>query len=296
MSILAFRYTNVMIQGITGKAARHHTRNMLDYGTRIVAGVRPGAGGETVEGIPVYDSVEEACLRHKVDASVLFVPAAGVKAAALEALGNGIKLIVIHAEHVPIHDTMVILEEASARGATVIGPNTPGLISPPEKVKLGFVPSAYFKPGPIGVASRSGTLTYELVARLTHVGLGQSTVIGVGGDRIVGLRFARVLELFEEDPETSAILFIGEIGGSMEEEAAALISTRVVTKPVFAYLAGHTAPRGHRVGHAGAIVDGSSTTAESKVLVLKEAGVKVGTTISETVKIMAQALRGAYEG
>lgn len=295
MSVLAFTHTNVMIQGITGKVARHHTRNMLDYGTRIVAGVRPGAGGETVEGIPVYDSVEEACLHHKVDASVLFVPAAGVKAAALEALKNDIRLIVIHAEHVPIHDTMIILEEASARGARVVGPNTPGLISPPEKVKLGFLPSAYFKPGTIGVASRSGTLTYELVARLTHIGLGQSTVVGVGGDRIVGLRFAKVLELFEQDPGTTAILFIGEIGGSMEEEAAALIASGAITKPVFAYLAGYTAPRGQRVGHAGAIVDGSSATAERKLHVLKEAGVKVGTTISETVEIMAQALKGAHE-
>lgn len=291
MSILAFRDTNVLIQGITGKAARHHTKNMVEYGTKIVAGVRPGAGGEMVEGIPVYNSVAEASRNHRLDASVLFIPAANVKEAALEALRNNIRLLVIHAEHVPIHDAMVVLEEAEKRGAMVIGPNTPGIISPPERTKLGFLPSAYFSAGFVGVASRSGTLTYELVSRLTAAGLGQSTVVGVGGDRIVGTRFAKVLKLFEEDDATQAILLIGEIGSSMEEEAGELIAKGEIRKPVFAYLAGHTAPRGKRVGHAGAIIEGTEGTAESKIQALKEAGVVVGKTMAEVVRIMVEKLK-----
>ncbi|MEJ5378520.1 MAG: succinate--CoA ligase subunit alpha [bacterium] len=290
MSVLAFAHTNVLIQGITGAAARHHTKNMLEYGTRIVAGVRPGLGGERVERIPVYDSVEEACRNHPVDASVLFIPAPRVKDAALEALQNGIGLLVIHAEHVPLHDAMEVIQQARQRGATVIGPNTPGMISPPERAKLGFVPSAYFQEGWVGVASRSGTLTYELVFRLTRAGLGQSTVIGVGGDRIVGLRFAQALELFEKDPGTRAVLLIGEIGGSMEEEAGELVSRGGVKKPVFAYLAGHTAPEGQRVGHAGAIIDRSTGTIESKIRALKEAGVLVGRTMEEVVSMMKTSL------
>jgi len=286
MSILALNTTNVMVQGITGGAARHHTKNMLEYGTRIVAGVRPGAGGELVEGVPVYDSVQEACKYHKVDASVLFVPAARVKDAAMEAIQNGIKLLVIHAEHVPLHDVMIVLEEARSSGATVIGPNTPGIISPPEKTKLGFMPSSYFQAGPLGVASRSGTLTYELVFRLSSAGVGQSTVIGVGGDRIVGLRFQQTLELFNEDPETRAVLLIGEIGGSMEEEAAEFISDGRFHKPVFAFLAGYTAPHGQRVGHSGAFIDRSKGRVEDKIRALAEAGVSVGRTLAEVVELV----------
>ncbi len=286
MSVLAFSTTNVLVQGITGRAARHHTRNMLDYGTRIVAGVRPGAGGERVEGVPVYDSVEEACKHHKVDASILFVPAPRVKEAAIEAIQNGIKLLVIHAEHVPLHDVMILLEEARSCGVTVIGPNTPGIISPPEKTKLGFMPSSYFQPGGLGVASRSGTLTYELVFRLSSAGIGQSTVIGVGGDRIVGLRFVEALKLFNEDPETTAVLLIGEIGGSMEEEAAEFLAKWHSHKPVFAFLAGYTAPQGQRVGHSGALVERSKGKVEDKVKVLAEAGVVVGRTLGEVVELV----------
>lgn len=290
MSVLAYNHTTVLIQGITGKTARHHTKNMLAYGTRILAGVRPGSGGEEVEGVPVYDSVQEACRDHRLDASVLFIPAASVKQAALDALRHGIRLLVIHAEHVPLHDAMDIIEEARKREATIIGPNTPGMISPPEKVKLGFVPSAYFKPGPVGVASRSGTLTYELVSRLTAAGLGQSTVIGVGGDRVVGLRFAQVLKLFELDPQTQAVLLIGEIGGSMEEEAGELVASGEIQKPVFAYLAGHTAPEGQRVGHAGAIINSASGTTQGKIRILEQAGVSVGRTIAQVVEMMRSSL------
>ncbi|HWU37609.1 MAG TPA: CoA-binding protein, partial [Candidatus Acidoferrum sp.] len=182
MSIVAFRDTQVLVQGITGGAARHHVENMLAYGTPIVAGVRPG-GGEAVHGVPVYNSVAEACSRHRIDASILFIPSRGVKDAALEAIRNDVRLLVIVTEHVPLHDAMIMFEEARNRGTIIIGPNTPGMISPPEKTVLGFVPTRYFLPGFMGIATRSGTLTYEFVSRLTAAGLGQSTVIGAGGDR-----------------------------------------------------------------------------------------------------------------
>jgi succinyl-CoA synthetase alpha subunit len=291
MSILAFRNTNVLIQGITGNQARQHTKNMLDYGTRIAAGVRPGSGGEEVHGVPVYNSIAEACQSHKIDASVLFIPARGVKEAALDAMRNGIRLVVCVAEHVPLHDAMIILEEAKKSGVVIIGPNTPGMISPPENTKLGFVPTMYFRPGPIGVCSRSGTLTYELVMRLTAAGLGQSTVIGVGGDRIVGLRFCNALRLFEEDPDTQAVLLIGEIGGAMEEEAGELVACGEIRKPVFVYIAGSTAPEGQRVGHAGAIIAGSGSSVRDKVKILQRAGVNVGTTIAQVVEMMKTRLR-----
>lgn len=290
MSILVFKETNVLIQGITGRAARHHTQNMLIYGTSIVAGCRPGAGGEEVHGVPVYDSVAEACAKHCIDASVLFIPAPLVKDAALEALHAGIRLLVIVAEHVPLHDAMILMEEKREREAVIIGPNTPGLISPPEKTMLGFVPSRYFLPGPIGVASRSGTLTYELVSRLTVAGLGQTTCIGVGGDRIVGLRFEEALRLFEKDGQTKGVLLIGEIGGSMEEEAAEAIQEGLFRKPVFAYLAGYTAPEGTKVGHAGAIVQGSRGSMASKVNALESAGVMVAREPGDVVTIAKEAL------
>lgn len=290
MSIIAFKDTRVLIQGITGSAARHHTKNMLAYGTKIVAGVRPGAGGQEVEGVPVFDNVAEACEAHRIDATILFIPASRVKAAALEALTNGVKLLVIVTEHVPLHDAMQILEEKDRRGATVIGPNTPGMISPPERTLLGFVPSRYFAPGPVGLASRSGTLTYEFASRLTDAGLGQSTCIGVGGDRIVGLRFKEALQLFQADPQTEAVLLVGEIGGTMEEEAAELVASGAVTKPVIAYIAGHTAPEGTKVGHAGAIVAGSRGTIKSKLEAFERAGIKVANRPAEVVDLVRQAL------
>lgn len=291
MSIIAKSSIKVLIQGITGNAARLHTKNMLDYGTKIVAGVRPGGGGGDVHGVPVYDSVVQAASKHPVDTTILFVPPKGTKAAALEALNAGIQTIVMVAEHVPLHDNLEILEEAEKKGALVIGPNTPGLISPPEQTKLGFVPSQYFIPGPIGVASRSGTLTYEIVSRLTLNGLGQTTCIGVGGDPIVGTPFPKILQLFEKDPETKAILLIGEIGGTREEEAAELIKARKITKPVFAYLVGRTAPEGQRVGHAGALIEGSQGTIESKLAFLKEAGVPVAETPADVIRIAKEILK-----
>ncbi len=291
MSILAHKDTNVLIQGITGRAARHHTENMLAYGTRVVAGTRPGAGGQEVAGVPVYDSVPEACRAHRIDASILFIPAKGVKDSALEALRAGIKLLVIVTEHVPLHDAMLIMEEKTKHDAVIIGPNTPGMISPPEKTILGFVPTRYFVPGPIGVASRSGTLTYELVSRLTAAGLGQSTCIGVGGDRMVGLRFADALPRFEQDPGTEAVLLVGEIGGTMEEEAAELVKDGRITKPVVAYLAGHTAPEGIKLGHAGAIVAGGRGAMKTKIQALRDAGVRVAGQPAEAIELVRRAVK-----
>jgi len=264
---------------------------MLDYGTKIVAGVRPGGGGEDVHGVPVYDSVVQATSKHPINTTILFVPPKGVKAAAFEALNAGIKTIVMVAEHVPLHDNLGILEEAEKRGALVIGPNTPGLISPPEKTKLGFVPSQYFMPGPIGVASRSGTLTYEIVSRLTLNGIGQTTCIGVGGDPIVGTPFPKILQFFEKDSETKVVLLIGEIGGTREEEAAEMIRDRKITKPVFVYLVGRTAPEGKRVGHAGALIEGSRGTIESKLACFSEAEVPVAETPADVIRIAKEILK-----
>jgi len=265
---------------------------MLEYGTRIVAGVRPGGGGGDVHGVPVYDSVAQAVAKHPmIDTTILFVPPKGTKAAALEALNAGIKTVVMVAEHVPLHDNLAILEEAEKLGAITIGPNTPGLISPPERTKLGFVPSQYFIPGPIGVASRSGTLTYEIVSRLTLNGIGQTTCIGVGGDPIVGTPFPKILQLFEKDTETKAVLLIGEIGGTSEEEAAEMVKDRKITKPVFSYLVGRTAPEGKRVGHAGALIEGNRGTIESKLTCFREAGVPVAETTADVIRIAKEILK-----
>ena len=292
MSILAFKETHVLIQGITGKVARQVTEDMLRYGTRVVAGVRPGAAGQDVHGVPVYDSVADACRENRIDASVLFIPAAGVREAALDAMRNGIELLVIPTEHVRLHDAMAIMEEKRRRNAVIIGPNTPGIISPAEKALLSFVPAKYFRPGPVGVASRSGTLTYELVSRLTAAGLGQSTCIGVGGDRIVGLRFAEALRLWEKDPQTEAVLLVGEIGGSMEEEAAALVESGEITKPVVSYLAGYTAPTNTKLGHAGAMVSGSTGSLESKVKAYRKAGIRLAERPGDIIGILKEILKG----
>jgi succinyl-CoA synthetase alpha subunit len=292
MSIIAKSSTYVLIQGITGNAARTHTKNMLDYGTKIIAGTRPGGGGGEVHGVPVYDSVAQAVEKHPtINTTILFVPPKGTKEAALEALDAGIKTVVMVAEHVPLHDNLEILEKGEEKGALVIGPNTPGLISPSEQTKLGFVPSQYFIPGPVGVASRSGTLTYEIVSRLTLDGIGQTTCIGVGGDPIVGTPFPRILEFFEKDSETKAILLIGEIGGTREEEAAEMIKDRKITKPVFVYLVGRTAPEGKRVGHAGALIEGNRGTIKSKLASFREAGVPVADTPADVILMAEEILK-----
>jgi len=290
MSVIINSQTRLLVQGITGNAARHHTKLMMEYGTNIVAGVRPGAGGTAVHGVPVFDTVQQAAEKQCPNMSILFIPANVMKQAAYEALDAGIKKMVMVSEHIPLHDTMAIIARAQALNAQVIGPNTPGLISPAEKCKVGFVPSAYYIPGPVGVASRSGTLTYEIVSRLTNAGIGQSTCIGVGGDPIIGTPFSQVLQLFQNDPETEAILLIGEIGGTMEEEAAAMVARGEIIKPVIAYLAGRTAPADKKMGHAGAIIAGGKGTIASKLEAFQQASIPVAVVPNEVVSLLKQAL------
>jgi len=292
MSILIDSTTRVVVQGITGKAAQRHARLMQEYGTNVVGGVRPGAGGTVVHGIPVFDTVVEVCDARRPNMSILFVPAAAMKQAAFEALDAGIEQLLMVSEHVPIHDTMEIIAKARETDASVIGPNTPGLISPSEKCKVGFLPSAYYIPGRVGVASRSGTLTYELVARLSEAGIGQSTCVGVGGDAIVGTPFREVVRLFQADPETEAILLIGEIGGSMEEEVAELVQRGTVTKPIVAYLAGRSAPPDKKMGHAGAIIAGGRGTIESKLRAFELASIPVAEAPNDVVGLVRDALAG----
>lgn len=245
--------TRAIVQGVTGRHGSFHTTLMLEYGTQILAGVTPGKGGELVEGVPVFDSVEEALAEHAADWSILFVPAPFALKASMDALAQGLNLVII-TEHIAVHDVLKILNEAEKRELLVLGPNCPGLISP-GKSKLGIMPGSIFLPGSLGVLSRSGTLMYEIVLHLSEAGIGQSTVMGIGGDVLNGLNFVEGLKLMEKDEGTDAILLIGEIGGDSEERAAAFIAEHV-SKPVVAYLAGKTAPPGKTMGHAGAIIAG----------------------------------------
>ena len=273
MSILLNQDTRVLVQGITGRVGRAQTHWMLEYGTNIVAGVTPGKGGEEVEGIPVYDTVAEAVVRQGAEASVFFVPAALVKEAALETMESGIRLIVIVTEHVPIHDVMELRACALERGVRILGPTSPGIITPGE-AKMGIMPGNMFSPGRIGVISRSGTLSYEISINLVAAGLGQSTAVGMGADAVVFTSMPELLELFAKDPDTDLVVIVGEVGGTQEENAAQFI-TRQMTKPVVAYIAGHNAPEGKRMGHAGAIIQGSMGTPQSKVTALRQAGVQI---------------------
>ena len=290
MSIIINSHTRLLVQGITGDAARLHTKLMCEYGTNIVAGVRPGAGGTEVEGVKVFNTVQDAMIATAPNTSILFVPAKVMKSAAFEALDSGIKTVVMVSEHIPLHDTMEIVTKAQQVGARVIGPNTPGLISPADKCKVGFVPSSYYIAGKIGVASRSGTLTYEIVSRLTETGIGQSTCVGIGGDPVIGTPFSEILRMFENDHETEAILMIGEIGGTMEEEAAELVQTGEIIKPVVAYLAGRTAPPDKKMGHAGAIIASGRGTIQSKLEAFEQAGIPVAKVPDEVVQIVKQVL------
>lgn len=290
MTPLVDRDTRVLVQGITGRAARLHTRIMLGYGTRVVAGVRPGAAGEEVEGVPVFDCAADAVAATGADAAVLFVPAGALREAAFETLEAGVRLLVMVPEHVPQHDTMAIVERAEALSARVVGPNTPGLIRPSSRCKLGFLPERYFTEGPVAVASRSGTLNYELVARLTAAGIGQSTVVGVGGDPIVGTTFSQVLATYEDDPATQVVLMVGEIGGGMEEEVADRVVRGELRKPIVAFLAGRNAPKGKRMGHAGAIVAAGRGSIESKLAALSRAGIPVADVPADVVPLVRKAL------
>ena len=272
MAIWADENIRLLVQGITGHQGQFHTKAMMEFGTKIVAGVTPGKGGMEVHGVPVYNTVEEA-MEREPNASIVFVPAPFAKDAVIEALDAGIKLVVVITENIPFHDAMQLVHYAKYKGARIIGPNCPGIASP-GKTKIGILPNVIFKEGGIGVASRSGTLTYEIVNALSQAGFGQSTCVGLGGDPIIGSTFIDALKAFEKDPQTEAIVLVGEIGGTAEEEAAEYIAANV-TKPVYAYIAGRTAPPGKRMGHAGAIISGGKGTAESKIKAFEEAGVKV---------------------
>jgi len=258
---------------------------MLEFGTKVVAGVTPGKGGATVEGVPVYDSVKEAVRRRKANASIIFVPAPYAKDAAIEAIEAGLKLVVIITERIPFHDCLELMPYARSRECTIIGPNCPG-ITTPAQAKMGIMPNHIFKTGDAGVISRSGTLTYEIVNAMTQAGFGQSTCIGIGGDPIIGTSTVEALALFQKDRQTKRIVVVGEIGGTAEEEAAEFIEQHV-SKPVVAYVAGRTAPPGKRMGHAGAIIQGGRGTAESKLRAFGDAGVPVADYPADVAKLLA---------
>jgi succinyl-CoA synthetase alpha subunit len=287
MAILVGRKTKAIVQGITGSQGKFHTQLMLEYGTKIVAGTSPGKGGTDVHGIPVFDTVNEAIEKRKATASIIFVPAPGAKDAALEAIANGLNPVIVITEGIPVKDEIQMMEVAKLRSVTIIGPNTPGIITPGQ-CKLGIMPGHIFKPGKIGLVSRSGTLTYEIAASLTNAGLGQSTCLGVGGDPVVGLSFVDVLEMFRRDSATKAIAMIGEIGGNAEEMAAEYVKKIRYRKPIAAYIAGRAAPPGKRMGHAGAIITGRAGTAETKIEALRRAGVKIALKPGEIAKLLKQ--------
>lgn len=273
MSILVDESTRVVIQGITGRIGKEQARVMIEYGTNIVAGVTPGKGGNEVLGVPVYDTVKEAVKEHDANASVIYVPPPFAKDAVFEAINNGLKVIVVITEGIPVHDSMEFVEKALKEGTTIIGPNCPGIMSP-GKTSLGMIPPSTVSPGEVGVVSRSGTLMFEILHAISSAGLGQSTAVGIGGDRVIGTTFIDVLKLFEEDPDTKSIVLVGEVGGSAEEIAAEFIK-EYISKPVVSFIAGRNAPPGKRMGHAGAIISGKTGTAETKVKALEDAGVTV---------------------
>jgi succinyl-CoA synthetase alpha subunit len=290
MGIFVGKNTRAIVQNITGNQGTFHTRLMLDYGTHIVAGVTPLKGGAQVHGIPVYDTVDEAAKKHNANASIIFVPAPFAAEAAFEAIEGGLKTIVIITEHIPVKDAIQVMARAKREGVTIIGPNTPGIIAP-EECKLGIMPAHVFKRGIVGVASRSGTLTYEIATGLSVLGLGQSTCVGLGGDPIVGLSFVDLLKQFEKDKQTKAVALIGEIGGNLEELAAEYIAKEGYSKPVAAFIAGRTAPPGKRMGHAGAIIMGRTGTAASKIEAFKKAEVDVAEKPRDIARFLNEKLK-----
>ena len=273
MSVLVDKNTRLVVQGITGKEGTFHTRQMIEYGTQVVGGVTPGKGGTTHEGVPVFNTVEEAVREAGANASVIYVPPAFAADAIMEAADAGVPLVVCITEGIPVNDMVKVKRFLADKHTRLVGPNCPGVISP-GKCKIGIMPGHIHREGSVGVVSRSGTLTYEAVGQLTALGLGQSTAIGIGGDPIIGTTHTNALALFQDDPETEAIVMIGEIGGSAEEEAAAFAKENV-TKPIVAFIAGQTAPPGRRMGHAGAIIAGGKGTAAEKMRALEEAGIRV---------------------
>ena len=275
MSIFVDRDTRLLVQGITGREGSFHARQMLEYGTALVAGVTPGKGGQTFEGkVPVFNTVDSAVRATGANASVIYVPPMAAAAAVFEAADAGLPLIVCITEGIPVMHMSRAMPFVRSRGVRLIGPNCPGLIAPGARAKVGIIPGNICTPGRVGMVSRSGTLTYEVVNHLTRAGIGQSTCVGIGGDPIIGTNFIDCLRAFEEDPETDAIVMIGEIGGTDEQNAAAFVREQV-TKPVVGFIAGQTAPKGRRMGHAGAIISGSSGTAEEKLAAFEAAGIAI---------------------
>jgi succinyl-CoA synthetase alpha subunit len=290
LSVIVDKNTRVVVQGITGNEGRFHTASMLNYGTRIVAGVTPGKGGQQVEGVPVYNTVAEAVKNDGINTSILFVPAPVARDSVIEAIDAGIKTVVIITEGIPQKDEIDFVARAEQRDVIIVGPNCPGLINPSNRIKVGIMPSHIFKPGSIGIVSRSGTLTYEIAWHVTGAGLGESTCVGIGGDPIIGLDFISMLSMFQDDDETRGVVLIGEIGGNAEEMAAEFIAETGYPKPVVAYVAGKSAPPGKRMGHAGAIVMGGAGTAESKIKAYTEAGVPVAEKPSDVVRLLADRI------
>ncbi len=290
MGILINRDSVAIVQGITGTQGSFHTRLMLEYGTKIVAGTTPGKGGTKLDSVPIYDTLNEAQTKFRANTSIIFVPAPYAADAAFDAIHNGVKTVVIITEHIPIRDAIKVMAYAKRSNAKIVGPNTPGVITPGES-KLGIMPSHIFKKGSVGLASRSGTLTYEIAAGLTRSGLGQSTCVGLGGDPITGLNFVEVLEMFKNDAQTQAVALIGEIGGNLEELAAEYIKAKKYPKPVVAFVAGRSSPPGKRMGHAGAIITGRSGTAETKIQAFRDAGVEVAEKPSDVAQSLTRLLK-----
>jgi succinyl-CoA synthetase alpha subunit len=288
MSILVGRDTRLVVQGITGREGAFHTQQMIEYGTQVVAGMTPGKGGDWVHGVPVFDTVKEAINVTGANTSIIYVPAPFAPDAIMEAADAGIKLIVCITEGIPVLDMVRVRHFLERTGARLIGPNCPGVITPGQ-AKVGIMPGHIHTPGSVGLVSRSGTLTYEVVQALTDRGLGQSTAVGIGGDPIIGTNFIDVLRLFESDPMTDHVVLIGEIGGSEEERAAQFIATEM-SKPVTAFIAGRTAPPGKRMGHAGAIIEGGEGTAQEKIAAFEAVGVKVARQPDEVAELVAQRM------
>lgn len=292
MGILVNKETKVLIQGITGKAARFHVQEMLNYGTKVVAGTAIGKAGEFVSGVPVFNSVREAVAATGANASVIFVPAHGAADAIMEAVAEDLDLVVCITEHVPVQDMVKVRRYMEGKRTRLIGPNCPGILTVDE-AKLGIIPGYILKKGHVGIISRSGTLTYEAAFQLTNAGIGQTTAIGIGGDPIKGTDFIDALKLFKDDEDTKAVLMIGEIGGHAEEDAAAWVQEHMPDKPVVAFIAGRQAPPGKRMGHAGAIIAGGKGTAADKIKALNAAGIAVADTVAHIGDTVAQALKQA---
>jgi succinyl-CoA synthetase alpha subunit len=291
VAIIVDNETRLVVQGATGREGSFHTLRNRAYGTNVVAGVTPGKGGQELEGIPIFDTVADAAAQTGANTSMVFVPARFAADAIYEGIDAGIATVICIAEGLPAHEMLRVYNYISPRGITLLGPNCPGALSP-GKANVGIIPAEIFREGPIGLVSRSGTLTYQIGHELTQLGLGNSTIVGIGGDPVVGSSFIDVLRRFEEDDETEVVVMVGEIGGAEEEKAAAFIAAEM-TKPVVAYIAGFTAPPGKTMGHAGAIISGTAGTAQGKKEALEAHGIRVGTTPTEAAQLAAEVATGA---